>query len=59
MTTSRLGLNRVKLLKNLSNYVLKRIWKGLTDTKLKRESYVVQFALTKQSASTKQSALTK
>ena len=50
MTTSRLDLNRVVLLKNLSSYMLKRIWKGLAGARLKRESHVAQSASTRQSA---------
>ena len=57
MTTSRLGLNRVELLKNLSSYILKRIWKGLAGARPKRESYMAQSASMRQSASTRQSAL--
>ena len=56
MTTSRLGLNRVVLLKSLSSYVLKRIWKGLAGARPRRESHMAQSASMRQSASTRQSA---
>ena len=59
MTTSRLDLNRVVLLKNLSSYMLKRMWKGLAGARLKRESHVAQSASTRQSASMRQSASTR
>ena len=55
MTTSRLGLNRVELLKNLSSYTLKRIWKGLAGARPKRESHMAQSASIRQSALIRQS----
>ena len=56
MITSKLNLNRVVLLKNLSSYTLKRIWKGLTGARPKRENHMAQSASTRQSASMRQSA---
>ena len=57
MNTSRLGLNKVKLLKNLSSYISKRIWKRLTGIRFERESYIIQSILMRQFALMRQSAL--